>query len=95
MADSTDQIWLSLFNEAGEQILGESADQMAAWRDDEDPRFNQTINAATGTMFNFGCRAKAENYQDVTRVRFHATKASKVDWIDSSKQLLEIIKSYD
>lgn len=95
MADFTDQIWISTFNEVGEQILGESADTMAQWQVDEDPRFQKAIAAVTGVMFNFGCRAKAESYQDVTRVRFHATKASRVDWIDSSKLLLETIKSYD
>lgn len=67
---------------------------MEVWKDSEDPRYVQTIRKANGQMFNFGCRAKSESYNDVTKVRFHATKLSPVDWVESAMRMVKDIKAY-
>jgi replication factor A1 len=68
VADHTGTLWLSLFDEAGQSVVGMSAnDAMKVKMDDDE---NNTANLltimqeATCKTFNFRVRAKMETYQD-------------------------------
>lgn len=74
--------------------MGKTADEMHELKEDDDAEFEKAIKQAVGTVWNFGCRAKNESYQEVTRVRYSATKAAKVDWAESTRQILKQIQAY-
>lgn len=68
VADHTGTIWLSCFDEAGQAIVGMSANEaMKIKLDDEEnntQNFMTVMQDATCKTFNFRVRAKMETYQD-------------------------------
>jgi replication factor A1 len=68
VADHTGTLWLSCFDEAGQSIVGMSANEAMKIKNDDDE--NQTQNfmtvmqEATCKTFTFRVRAKMETYQD-------------------------------
>ena len=68
VADHTGTLWLSCFDEAGQQIVGISAnDAMKIKNDDEEngtQNFSTAMLDATCKTFNFRIRAKMEMYMD-------------------------------
>jgi replication factor A1 len=68
VADHTGTLWLSCFDEAGQQIVGISANEaMKIKMDDEEQNtqnFLTLMQEATCKTFNFRVRAKMETYQD-------------------------------
>lgn len=68
VADHTGSLWLSLFDEAGEAVMGMSAnDFMKIKLDDEENgsiNHSNILQEATCKTYNFRTRAKMETYQD-------------------------------
>lgn len=67
VGDYTNQMWLSGFNDVGLTIIGKSADDMVALKDEDEGEFNRVLAHACGKMYDFSVRAKAETYGDQTR----------------------------
>ncbi|KAM0792535.1 hypothetical protein ACM66B_005204 [Microbotryomycetes sp. NB124-2] len=89
VSDFTGQIWLSGFNDMGEQLLGKTANEMQALKEEDSGQHDAITHAAIGKMFNFSIRAKADTFRDETRVRYHIQKAAPVDYAEAAKQMLE------
>ncbi|GAA6061586.1 hypothetical protein JCM10212_004336 [Sporobolomyces blumeae] len=87
--DFTSQIWLSGFNEIGQEILGVSANEMQALKEEDEAQFNQIVQAVIGRQYNFNVKAKADSYGDTTRVRYQAQRLAKVDFAAAGKELFE------
>ena len=51
-------------------------------------------SGASGRMYNFGCRAKAESYNDQKKVRYQCLKASPIEWVGGARELLDEIDRY-
>lgn len=80
VGDHTGQLWLSCFNETGVQIMGMSADELQAIRDEEgsESRRAEVLFAdATCKTFVFRCKAKMDNFQDQQRYVVHACNSSQ------------------
>lgn len=66
VSDHTGQLWLSAFDEVGQQLMGITAAEVQRLKDDENmqgsTRFTQAVAKASCKMWNFSCRAKQETY---------------------------------
>ena len=95
VADHTDNVWLSGFNDIGELVIGHTAGEMFALNESGDPSFGNIFAATASQIFDFACRAKADTYQDVTRTRYSILRAHKVDWVKAAKEMLASIAQYE
>jgi hypothetical protein len=77
----------------GQQLLGHSADEMQQLKEEDEGQFLAIVNKAVGQMYNFNCRAKADTFQDQTKVRYHLQKAQPVNWAEAAKGMLETLSS--
>jgi replication factor A1 len=68
VCDHTSQIWLSGFNETALQIMGMSANDLMAMKEEGDEKgVTEAFQNATCQSFIFKCRAKMDTYGDQQR----------------------------
>lgn len=68
VSDHTGQIWLSCFNEVGELIMGQPANELMRMRDEGDERaITEAFAEANCKTFVFRCKAKMDTFQDQQR----------------------------
>jgi len=95
LSDETGQIWLSTFNDIGQQLIGYSADDMERLKGEDEQQFTKIIAGAVGKMYNFRCRAKADSFNDQVKIRYHANSAAPVDFAAAATDLLSKIALYN
>lgn len=88
VGDHTGQIWLSSFNDVGQLLIGISAGQLEDIKNDDETAFAAQLQNATLKMYDFSCRAKAETYQEVSRVKYSIMRASPVDFAKAGHELV-------
>lgn len=67
VSDHTGQIWLSCFNETGQQLLGMSANDLMALKDEDDKAYLEVVQNAMCQTFNFKCRASMDTFNEQQR----------------------------
>lgn len=68
VSDHTGQIWLSCFDDVGAQIMGMTANELTASKEEGDEKkVVEAFADANCKSFIFRCRAKMDNYQDQQR----------------------------
>ncbi|GAA5868477.1 hypothetical protein JCM8547_006286 [Rhodosporidiobolus lusitaniae] len=92
--DYTSQIWVSGFNEVGQDVFGKSADEMQQLKEDDEPLFNKAVQAALGKTYNFNIKARADTFGDQTRVRYQINRMVGVDWAKATRELAEQIEKW-
>ncbi|RHZ81738.1 hypothetical protein Glove_117g547 [Diversispora epigaea] len=95
VADYTDSAWFQCFNDAAEIILGISANDLRQLKGDDDSAHDAIFEKAYFKPYIFRCRAKIENYNDISRVRYTVANISPVDYITQSNEMLRNIKILD
>ncbi|GAA5996274.1 replication factor A subunit protein RFA1 [Rhodotorula paludigena] len=92
--DYTSQIWVSGFNEVGQDLFGKTADEMKVLQDDDSEEYARALANAIGKMYNLTVKAKADSFGDQTRVRYQIQRIQKIDWAAAAKQLAEQIEKW-
>ncbi|KAI8939062.1 hypothetical protein NX059_004901 [Plenodomus lindquistii] len=99
VADHTGTLWLSCFDEAGQAIVGMSANEaMKIKTDDEDngtQNFMTVMQEATCKTFNFRVRGKMETYQDQPKPRYQVLNMYPLNYAQEANKLAALIKQYD
>ncbi|KAJ7658688.1 hypothetical protein DFH06DRAFT_990079 [Mycena polygramma] len=91
--DWSGEAWLQGFNAVGELIFGKTADEMELlWRDDE-AVFTSIVREATCKTYNFLCRAKSEEYNNKTRVRYGISRIQPLDYKEEGQALRDLLHS--
>ena len=68
VSDHTGQIWLSCFNEVGEQIMGMSANELMVLKDEgDDRRVTDAFAEANCKTLIFRCKAKMDTFNETQR----------------------------
>lgn len=68
VSDHTGMLWLSCFDEVGRMIMGMSADDVVAAKDEgDDKKVNNIFQDANCKTLVFRCRAKMDTFQDQQR----------------------------
>ncbi|CAK1366978.1 unnamed protein product [Cercospora beticola] len=96
VSDHTGQIWLSCFDEVGQQVLGMPANDLMAMKEEgDDKRVSDAFADANCKSFIFRCKAKMDTFQDQQRVRYQVQYARTIDYAQEAKKLADIIKQYN
>jgi replication factor A1 len=67
VSDHTGHLWVNLFDDTARIIMGKSADEMMALREEDEARMVAAFEAANCHKFVFRCRAKMDMYGDTPR----------------------------
>lgn len=96
VSDHTGQIWLSCFNETGVQLMGMTASELQAIKeqDDGDKRAGDAFQDATCKSFIFRVKAKMDNFQEQQRVRYQVQSSNPLDFAREGRKLAQLIKQY-
>ena len=70
VSDHTGQIWLSCFDDVGRMIMGMSANELVALREEDDRKAQEAFQDANCKTFVWRCKAKMDSYQDQQRCVF-------------------------
>ncbi|GEQ67870.1 hypothetical protein JCM33374_g1536 [Metschnikowia sp. JCM 33374] len=81
IVDHTGQIWVTLFDEEANKFLGISASDLIRLKEDEETgEFTKLIQSMTMKEFNFRVRAKQDQYNGVSTVRYQVNSISELDY---------------
>ncbi|KAK1970386.1 replication factor-a protein 1 [Colletotrichum eremochloae] len=94
VCDHTNQLWLSCFDDVGRAIMGMSADQLMALREEDETKMAQAFEEANCRKLNFRCRAKMDTFGESQRVRYQVMNASPIDYKAEGAKLAELIKQF-
>ncbi|EKD13869.1 uncharacterized protein L3040_005515 [Drepanopeziza brunnea f. sp. 'multigermtubi'] len=93
--DYTGQLWLNCFDDVGRLVMGHSGDQLMELRENDTAAMEKAFETSNCTTYIFKCRAKMDNFQDQTRVRYQVMNASPVNFVQEAKKLADLIKLYN
>ncbi|KAL1741354.1 hypothetical protein HDZ31DRAFT_84875 [Schizophyllum fasciatum] len=94
VADLHGQAWFQGFNDAGQVIFNMSANEIMAMKEaGEDDGVLRAFARANYQAFNFNCRAKADTWNDETRVRYGITKVEPLDFVKEAKLMRDRLQS--
>ncbi|KAI9048739.1 hypothetical protein LZ554_007570 [Drepanopeziza brunnea f. sp. 'monogermtubi'] len=93
--DYTGQLWLNCFDDVGRLVMGQSGDQLMELRENDTAAMEKAFETSNCTTYIFKCRAKMDNFQDQTRVRYQVMNASPVNFVQEAKKLADLIKLYN
>ncbi|KAI8989731.1 replication factor-a protein [Trametes punicea] len=91
VADYSGQAWFSGFNDVGKLVFGMSADDLVEIKDRDDTKYNQVLESAIGSTYNFACRARQDNYNDQTRVRYGISRILPLDYREEATYLANLL----
>ncbi|KIO34314.1 hypothetical protein M407DRAFT_16849 [Tulasnella calospora MUT 4182] len=94
VADHTNQLWLQAFNDVGQTILGMTAKQLYQTEQDDHTAAQGIVERAHSKIFNFSCRAKADTWNDQTRIRYGINRVWPLDYAVEGHALLDVLKAY-
>ncbi|GMM57170.1 replication factor A subunit protein [Maudiozyma humilis] len=78
--DETNQLWLTLFNEQAEQLLGVDATELVRLKDEEPDQFTKVTQSIQMNQYDLRVRAKEDTYNDQTRIRYTVANIHKLNW---------------
>ncbi|GBG82762.1 hypothetical protein CBR_g36292 [Chara braunii] len=91
--DHTGKTWLTAFQDTGVAVLLDTtAQEMWEWKEMQDPRFQQTFTASLFRKLLFKVKVKEETYNDETRVKLTVVKAEKVNYVEETRVLGDMIR---
>lgn len=93
VADHTDSMWISGFNDIGELLIGKTAGELEALKQESETLFTSALHRATNKSYHFNLRCKTDSFNDQTRVRYTVTKATPMDWSSAANELADEIKA--
>ncbi|GAB6028702.1 Replication protein A 70 kDa DNA-binding subunit [Chamberlinius hualienensis] len=92
VADYTDSVFVTCFQEASEKLLGKTVDEIAAVATENNGSISSLTAACIGKPLVLKLRISSEYYNDEQRVRVSAVEVSPVNFVECNKKLIARIK---
>ncbi|CAO2841984.1 unnamed protein product [Amaranthus hypochondriacus] len=93
--DHSGVVWVTAFQETGEEILGCPANELYKLKSEEqDDRFAEIIRSKIFVPFLFKLKIKEETYGEEQRVKTTVVRADKIDYVAESRHLLDTITKH-
>lgn len=93
--DHTGLIWVTAFQESGEEIIGFSAKELYQLKsEDEDDNFSKILVSRLFIPFLFRLKIKEETYGEEQKVKVTVVKADKVNNSAESRYLLNLLSKH-
>jgi len=93
-SDFTGSHWFSAFNDQGIALLGKTADELQELKDSMNPDYEATWQASVFKPYVLKVRAKAETWQDETRVKCTIMEVKPVDWREGATEIRNLIRDF-
>jgi replication factor A1 len=93
LADATDNTWATAFQETAEKILETKSDDLGRMSEHEEEQYSAVFQKANFKTFNFRMRAKADTYNDETRVKHTVVDATEIEWTQYVKKMMAEIET--
>ncbi|KAH8917277.1 replication factor-a protein [Atractiella rhizophila] len=87
--DSFDNLWLRCFNDAAEMIIGMSADQLNAIKEEDEGQFKKVLQNCCGKYWFFQLKSKIDTYKDNVRVNYTVSKLLAPDFESTAEGLTQ------
>ena len=92
-SDATGHTWLTLFDDVAQQILGQPAEVIAAWKEEgNDDAVTQLYKSATFQTFNMKLVAKEEIYEGDSRIKCSLQSVTPINFVEESRNLIAAIQ---
>lgn len=78
--DETSQIWLSLFNDQAEQLIGVNAGKLTDLKENDPDEFTKITQKVQMAEYDFRIRAKEDTYNDESRIRYTVANLHKLNF---------------
>ncbi|KAI8070318.1 putative replication factor-A protein 1 [Gongronella butleri] len=92
LEDATSHVYANAFDEVSLTLLGVTANEAIALRENDEAAFNHLFSNAAHRMYNMKIRAKQEVYNDQARVRYNLFEVSPVDFVKDGRDLVAAIE---
>jgi len=93
MGDYSDGLWATCFQETAEKLLGMSSEEVGNLSEKDEEAYNKVFTDACFKTYSFRCRAKADTYNDETRVKHTVVGVDNVDYAAMNKFMIKEIES--
>eukprot|EP00094_Tigriopus_californicus_P000409 TCALIF_00398-PA protein Name:"Similar to RPA1 Replication protein A 70 kDa DNA-binding subunit (Homo sapiens)" AED:0.07 eAED:0.07 QI:4/0.83/0.85/1/0.5/0.57/7/130/663 len=93
IADSTDNTWVTCFQEQAETILNKTAEELGALYDQDQDGYNKVFQAATFKHYDLRLSCKAEHYNDEQKVRHTVRSVVPINYDDYKQRLIKDLES--
>jgi len=84
VVDHTGQLWVTLFDDQAQQLLGQSAGELIDLKENDmsenNHAFQQVFNRIQMKEFSFRVKASPDSYKGQTRIRYNAVSLAKLDF---------------
>lgn len=78
--DESGQLWLTLFNDQAEQLLEIDASSLMEMKESDPEQFSKTTQKVQMNEYDFRVRAREDNYNDVSRIRYTCANVHKLNY---------------
>ncbi|KAH3688181.1 hypothetical protein WICPIJ_000823 [Wickerhamomyces pijperi] len=89
VVDETGNLWLTLFDEQAQTLLGISANELMELKENGSPEVASHFENLQSNEFEFRIRGRLDSYNGTERVRYNAYAANKIDFSAESSYLVE------
>lgn len=87
--DSSGQMWLTLFDEEANKLVGMNANELLKLKDDPFSEFSEIMSSFEGKEYAFRVRAKQQTFNDETRVRYQCVSLYDLNYNDEAEYLTQ------
>jgi len=94
VSDATTTAYVSAFNDQATALLGKTADDLKALKEQSETEYQAVLDAAAFKRYVFRMRAKMETYQDQARQKLQVLSLKPIDFATEAKALLKEIELY-
>jgi replication factor A1 len=94
MCDFTDSNWVTLFQETAECVLETTSEDLGVMKQSAAANYDDVFGNAVFKEYTFKLRAKMETYNDENKLKVTALSAEPINYVLSSRRLLDSIKKY-
>lgn len=89
VTDSTGHMWVTLFNDQAEKLLGIDATELVKKKEQKSEVANQIMNNTLFKEFSLRVKAKQETYNDELKTRYLAAGINELDYASESQFLIK------
>jgi replication factor A1 len=91
VADWSNNIWVTLFDDEAQTLLGHKGKKMKELKEDEPDEFNAIFDKLRFTQLQLKLRVKNENYNDEQRLKTTVARLELLKLPEHNKRLLKEI----
>ena len=96
ISDPSGAHWVSMFNDTATKLLGCDADQLAAYKqEDNESAFEKAFTDAQWKSVIVKCRVKQESHNDELKTKVNVMALDEINYDTECNQMIDAIRKYN